>query len=94
MSQSSDPLSAALPQPRAQQIRPTRGPPASSGWLPAGCGAAGTAGPPRELPGERDRIAKHLTDVVGRGPGFMAVWFWFGCVGVLWRGCGVRSWWR
>ena len=59
-----DQPSDSLPQPRAHQMRPTRGPPASSGWVTAGCGAAGTAGPSRELAGERDRIAQRLTDVV------------------------------
>jgi signal transduction histidine kinase len=54
----------SLSQPRANQMRPTRGPPASSGWAPAGREAAGTAGPSRELTGERDRIAQRLTDVV------------------------------
>jgi signal transduction histidine kinase len=64
MDQSSDRLPAALPQPRAHQMRPTRGPPASNGWVPAGRGDAGAAGPSRELAGERDRIAQHLTEVV------------------------------
>jgi signal transduction histidine kinase len=62
MDDSSDLLSAELPQPRTHQMRPTRGPPASSEWVPRE--AADTAGPSQELTGERDRIAQRLTDVV------------------------------
>jgi Histidine kinase len=64
MDRSSDPLSAALPQPRAHQMRPTRGQPTSSGWVPTGRAAAGTAGPSQELAGDRDRIAQRVTDIV------------------------------
>jgi signal transduction histidine kinase len=51
---------AAVPQPRAQQMRPTRGPPAGGGWAAAGSGA----GAARGLVAERDRIAQRLNSIV------------------------------
>jgi hypothetical protein len=52
---------ATVPQPRAQQMRPTRGPSAGDVWAPVGSGAAEEA---RGLTEERDRIAQRLNSIV------------------------------
>jgi signal transduction histidine kinase len=67
MDRSSDsPCAAAIvmPEPRAHQMRPTRGPPASSAWAPADSSAAGAAEETQDLTEERDRIAQRLNNVV------------------------------
>jgi len=61
MDRSPDLPFATMPEPRASQMRPTRGPPASSEWALAGNGAAEEI---QELTAERDRIAQRLGNVV------------------------------
>jgi hypothetical protein len=51
----------AVLQPRVHQMRPTRSPPASSTWAPAG---PGTPEETRRLAGECDRIAQRLNNIV------------------------------
>lgn len=54
----------AMPHLRAHQMRPTRGPPASSAWAPAGSGVAGAADQTRDLAEECDRIAERLNNTM------------------------------
>ncbi len=55
---------AAIPLPDAPRVRPTRGPPASSGPPPAGRGTPGPGEVSRLLAEDHDRIGQGRSDVV------------------------------
>jgi hypothetical protein len=57
---------AATPLSDVPRVRPTRGPPASSGRAPAGRGAPGPAEVIRQLAEDHEQIAQGLSDVVVR----------------------------